>query len=283
MSLPLTVIGGYLGAGKTTLINRLLGEEHGLRLLVMVNDFGAINVDAALIEAADDDMIALTNGCVCCTMGADLFHAIGDVLDRDVLPDHLIVEASGIADPAAIARVAIAEPDLAYGGIVTVVDALEYDRLSGDPQIGAQIRAQVVAADIVLVSKTETGGWPEALDVKAVAVSELSEVAPLLCCIYLRSHAVIETQHPSYQYWYARTERAMAREDLVALLLARPSGLFRVKGFVPALSGGIWQVQCVGQHVAVLQGQGPSGLVGIGLSGSFDLGDVENWWQGNDL
>ncbi|MDG1421802.1 MAG: GTP-binding protein, partial [Tateyamaria sp.] len=89
VSFPLTVIGGYLGAGKTTLINRLLAENHGLRLLVLVNDFGAINIDASLIETAEDDMIALSNGCVCCTMGADLFLAIGDILDRDQLPDHL--------------------------------------------------------------------------------------------------------------------------------------------------------------------------------------------------
>jgi len=76
--LPLTVIGGYLGAGKTTLINRLLTEDHGLRLMVMVNDFGTINIDADLLESADKDTLRLTNGCVCCTMGGDLFMAMGD-------------------------------------------------------------------------------------------------------------------------------------------------------------------------------------------------------------
>ena len=70
--LPLTVISGYLGAGKTTLINRLLSEDHRLKLLVMVNDFGAVNIDQSLISAQDKDVIALTNGCVYCTMGADL-------------------------------------------------------------------------------------------------------------------------------------------------------------------------------------------------------------------
>ena len=157
MSLPLTVIGGYLGAGKTSLINRLLAENHGLRLLILVNDFGAINIDASLIEAAEDDMIALSNGCVCCTMGADLFLAIGDILDRDQLPDHLIVEASGIADPSAIAQVALAEPDLEYGGIVTVVDAIEFDRLSQDTLIGAQVLGQVDVADVVLCQRRKVG------------------------------------------------------------------------------------------------------------------------------
>ena len=114
--LPLTVVSGYLGAGKTSLINRLLSEEHGLRLLVMVNDFGAINIDADLLAEAGEDTMTLTNGCVCCTMGADLYMAIGDVLDRDTRPDHLVIEASGIADPARIAQVAMAQPDLVYGG-----------------------------------------------------------------------------------------------------------------------------------------------------------------------
>ena len=92
--IPLTVIGGYLGAGKTTLINQILRDPQGKRYLVMVNDFGAINVDAALLVSADEDTIQLSNGCVCCTMGADLFLAIGDVLDGDMRPDHIVIEAA---------------------------------------------------------------------------------------------------------------------------------------------------------------------------------------------
>ena len=110
------------GAGKTTLINQILREPQGKRFLVMVNDFGAINVDASLLVSADEDTIQLSNGCVCCTMGANLFLAIGDLLDGDMRPDHIVIEASGIADPAKIANVAVAEPDLVYQGIITVVD-----------------------------------------------------------------------------------------------------------------------------------------------------------------
>jgi len=95
--IPLSVISGYLGAGKTTLINRLLAEDHGLKLLVMVNDFGAINIDEALIAQSGEDAIALTNGCICCSMGADLYLAIGDILQRDQRPDHIVIEASGVA------------------------------------------------------------------------------------------------------------------------------------------------------------------------------------------
>ncbi|WP_223424663.1 CobW family GTP-binding protein [Tateyamaria pelophila] len=283
MSLPLTVIGGYLGAGKTTLINRLLAEDHGLQLLIMVNDFGAINVDASLIEAAGDDMIALSNGCVCCTMGADLFLAIGDVLDRDLRPDHLVIEASGIADPAAIARVAIAEPDLVYGGVVTVVDALEYDRLSNDPQIGAQVRGQVDVADVVVVSKTDGGAWPEALGVAAVPLAEIDVVGPLVCGMTPAQVPEGLATHPSYVRWHGTMRGAVERSDLIARLEARPVGLFRMKGFVSAPQGRVWEVHCVGRQVTVKEGSGPLGLVGIGLSGRVKRSQLDNWWRGFDL
>lgn len=283
MSLPLTVIGGYLGAGKTTLINRLLAEDHGLRLLIMVNDFGAINVDAALIEAADEDMIALSNGCVCCTMGADLFLAIGDVLDRETRPDHLVIEASGIADPAAIARVAIAEPDLFYGGVVTVVDALEYDRLSRDPQIGDQVRGQVEVADVVVVTKTESGAWPTTLSVAAVPLVDVTPLAPLVCEMASVRVPQVRTSHPSYVRWHGTMRDEMSHADLVAHLTTRPAGLFRVKGFVPAPQKAMWEVHCVGRQVTVKPGSGPPGLIGIGLAGRVTLSQVNNWWGGRDL
>lgn len=137
------------------MINRLLAEDHGLRLMVMVNNFGAINIDEALIAAQSDDMITLPNGCVCCTMGADLFMALGDALDMDPRPDHLIIEASGVADPASIANAAIAEPDLSYAGIITMVDGGNAPSLLDDQQIGPQVAQQITAADLVLVAKAE--------------------------------------------------------------------------------------------------------------------------------
>lgn len=283
MRLPLTVIGGYLGAGKTTLINRLLAEDHGLRLLIMVNDFGAVNVDAALITAADDDMIALSNGCVCCTMGADLFLAIGDVLDREVRPDHLVIEASGIADPAAIAQVAIAEPDLAYGGVVTVVDALEFDRLSADPQIGAQVRGQVDAADVVVVSKTEGGAWPASLEVEAVSLADVGALTPLVCGMAPTQVPEASTAHSSYVRWQVMDSDPLERDALVVRLRARPAGLFRIKGFLPAPENSVWEIHCVGRQITVRPGSGPLGLVGIGLAGRVKRPEIDAWWQACDL
>ena len=285
--LPLTVIGGYLGAGKTTLVNRLLRNPRGLRLMVMVNDFGAINIDADLLESADADTLELTNGCACCTMGADLFMAIGGVLDRSPRPDHLLIEASGIADPAKIANAAIAEPEMRYGGIVTVVDALRFGALDSDPLIGPQIRGQVACADLVVVSKT---GDPD-----PALLARLGEIAPSRPILpngpdgadFLAplidgaaERPVGDGGHPAYVHWSHESERVFDADGLRRMLESRPADLFRVKGRVAGSDGG-WIVQVVGGQIDLSPCPKPeaSRLVGIGLAGRLELEHVDAWWE----
>ena len=286
--LPLTVISGYLGAGKTTLINRILAEDHGLKLLVMVNDFGAINIDVDLLASADDDTLTLTNGCVCCTMGADLFLAIGDVLDRDMRPDHLLIEASGVADPARIAQVAQAEPDLVYGGIVTIVDGQTYEGLSQDPQIGAQVAGQVSAADLVLISKLDTPdlALQLRLGVQArAAVLDLTAVdalAPLLFGSIGKDLPKIKaTGHASYLGWSAQSDLALVYDMLKTRLDERPEGLFRFKGFVGHDEHSSWEVQCVGPSVNIkpLKQSRQTRVVGIGLRSQITADQIDDWWH----
>ena len=95
MSLPLAIIGGYLGAGKTTLVNRLLREPHGRRLTILVNDLGKVNIDAGLIAAHDGTTLTLTNGCACCQMQEDLTSQLMMLVAQDDLPDAIVIEASG--------------------------------------------------------------------------------------------------------------------------------------------------------------------------------------------
>ena len=285
--LPLSVISGYLGAGKTTLINRLLAEDHGLRLLVMVNDFGAINIDAALLDSATDDTLTLSNGCVCCTMGADLFLAIGDVLDRAERPDHLIIEASGIADPARIAQVALAEPELSYGGIVTVVDALGYAALADDPQIGAQVAGQVRAGDLIFLSKSVT---PDAalhlkLSIQSGAeVIDLNDITSLAPILFGREGGTVPqmngTPHRSYVAWDTQSDLALELSDLNAKLAARPPPLFRFKGFVSHTATSAWEVHCVGPTVSVKALKSPhkTQVVGIGLAERISVAEIAAWW-----
>ncbi|MGH7799519.1 MAG: CobW family GTP-binding protein [Thermodesulfobacteriota bacterium] len=101
--IPVTILTGFLGAGKTTLLNRILNGDHGLRVAVLVNDFGSINIDADLVVGVESDVISLANGCVCCSIRTDLVEAVTQVLARPEQPEYVLLEASGVADPVGIA------------------------------------------------------------------------------------------------------------------------------------------------------------------------------------
>lgn len=288
--LPLIVISGYLGAGKTTLINRILAEEHRLKLLVMVNDFGAINIDAELLASKDDDTLTLTNGCVCCTMGSDLFMALGDALDRRPRPDALIIEASGIAEPRRIANAAIAEPEMDYGGIVTVVDGLSFPELSNDPLIGPQVQGQVKEADLVLISKVDE--VPEALTTRLSFLTSADlllpkPAQPLWPLLFGRQGKASRNEgpppkgHPDYVGWSYSGDRAMTRHEIVSHLENRPAGLFRIKGLVRDPERGAWEVQVVGSHASVSPREAidQTQLVAIGLKTRIGRDDIDTWWH----
>lgn len=288
--LPMTVIGGYLGSGKTTLINQLLAEPHGKRLVVMVNDFGAINIDASLLLSAEGDTLTLTNGCVCCTMGSDLYMAIADVLDRSPQPDHLLVEASGIADPGKIANAARAEPELRYGGVVTVVDACHFLPLMNDALVGPQVCSQISCADRLVVSKTRQMSR-ELFE----ALAGLSQVEPVLSCncaalcglLLNDEFAAVEhpatATHPDYLRWSHVGQEQLTEQQLRTLCQQRPVALYRLKGFARGVGGSGWHIQAVGCDVDIRPMDNPpeTTLVGIGLSAQISLQHCEIWWQSN--
>lgn len=285
--LPLTVIAGYLGAGKTSLVNRVLAEAHGLRIMVLVNDFGAINIDQKLLLAREGDSLALTNGCVCCTIGADLFLALGDALDRRPRPDHLLVEASGIADPGKIANAAHAEPELAYGGIITVVDAASFAGLSQDAYIGAQFKGQIRQADLIAITKSDTAGPAIEPDLKALSdapqlmVNQLPALAPILFEPRpAKASQALSAPHPAYLAWHYSGERQLSRAEIGQLIDRRPAGLFRLKGFVNEPGGQCWHIQLVGNQLSISphDRQPQTSLVGIGLQDRLTQTEMDDWW-----
>jgi G3E family GTPase len=154
-SLPLTVISGFLGAGKTTLVNRILTEPHGRRIAVLVNDFGALNIDEELIRSRNEDTIGLANGCACCSVAGDLTKALLRLLQRPDPPDAIVLEASGLADPHGIAQVALANPAIRLDGVLTLVDGETFlDRIN-QADILPTILSQLMAADLVVLNKTD--------------------------------------------------------------------------------------------------------------------------------
>jgi len=155
VNIPVTVIGGYLGAGKTTLLNRLLANPRGVKLAVVVNDFGSVNIDAALIANREGETISLTNGCVCCSIGDNLALALHDLAERPNGPEHIVIEASGVADPARIADYAASHPRLFLDGIIVAADAETVRTRVHDKYVGDLVRHQLETADVIVLSKTD--------------------------------------------------------------------------------------------------------------------------------
>src|SRR5208283_5132765 len=154
-AIPVTIIGGYLGAGKTSLLNTLLRGDHGLRLAVLVNDFGSINIDAELIASHDGETISLTNGCVCCSMVDNLAITLLELLGRQPPPDHIVIEASGVADPRRIAFYGAAHPRLRLDGLIVVADAETIGARVLDRYVGELVMRQLAEADLLVLSKID--------------------------------------------------------------------------------------------------------------------------------
>jgi len=164
--IPVTVLTGYLGAGKTTLLNRILSEPHGKKFAVIVNEFGEIGIDNELVVNADEEVFEMNNGCICCTVRGDLVRIIDGLMRRKGRFDAIIVETTGLADPAPVAQTFFMDEQVGaktkLDAVVTVADAKWLnDRLKDAPEA----KNQIAFADVILINKTDL-----------VAPEELSEL-----------------------------------------------------------------------------------------------------------
>ena len=153
--LPTLVIGGYLGAGKTTLVNQMLRDAQGQRIAVLVNDFGDINIDADLIQGQSGDVLELSGGCVCCSFGADLVGSLTAVSQRSPAPELVLIETSGVALPGAVARSARLVPGLNVLGVLTVLDASSIKDRANDRYVGSTVMQQITDANLLLLNKMD--------------------------------------------------------------------------------------------------------------------------------
>ena len=154
MPVPVVLVAGFLGAGKTTVVNHLLANAGGRRIAAVVNDFGAINIDAELIAGAADGVVSLSNGCICCTLEGDLLRTLAGLLRRDPRPEFIVIETSGVADPQDIVR-NLMDPviwrEAPLETVLCVVDAT----IPAERFDDALLRSQIRAADVIALSKVD--------------------------------------------------------------------------------------------------------------------------------
>lgn len=252
---PVTILTGFLGAGKTSLLNHILTSGHGKRIAVVVNDFGAINIDASLIENRDGDVVSLQNGCICCSLGDGLQVAAAQLVRRQPPPEHIVIETSGVSDPVEVAR-AFADPELQpyapLEGIVTVVDAELAPTLDGDMLRLAQY--QVLAADVAVLNKTDlvddlgrtqARAWVERCAPRVRVVEAVHGHVPLELLFDIGGAVELvkaeraktsagehHLGHPPFDTYTYETDRPLPVQRLHSLLSQLPGTVFRAKGIV---------------------------------------------------
>lgn len=177
--IPVTVLTGYLGAGKTTLLNRILSENHGRKFAVVINEFGELGVDNDLVVDADEEVFEMNNGCICCTVRGDLIRIIGGLMKRKGRFDGIIVETTGLADPAPVAQTFFVDEDVKRAtkldAIVTVVDAKHLPARLKD---SAEAQEQIAFADIIVLNKMDLVTAEEAAEVERMikAINPYAEI-----------------------------------------------------------------------------------------------------------
>ena len=243
---PFTVLGGYLGAGKTTLLNQLLQANLGSRLAVIVNDFGDIGIDTDLVIGSDGDTINLANGCVCCSLSEGRAVVLDTLRRRADDIDHVIVEASGVSDPARIGDYA-APFGFELCGVIVLADAEQIRARARDKYVGATVLGQLRGADLLVLTKIdlvdsarleETRAWlADIAPGTPIVESTRGDLTSALVLGDLQPSPVGPTPrepvHASdYDTWSASSTTAIDRDAITDFVAGLPVGVLRAKGTV---------------------------------------------------
>jgi len=300
-SIPYTVIGGYLGAGKTTLLNSLLRDSRGLRLAVLVNDFGDINIDADLITSHDGETMQLASGCICCSLADGFMQALARLRDRADQIDHIIVEASGVSDPVKVGQYgAILRYEL--DGVIVLADAEQIREKAANKYVGETVIRQLRGADLLVLNKVDlvtpeelagVHAWLEATAPGAhIVEARFGKVPPSVLLgdladgraaiesgqAYADIHTAGDDHTDVYRTWSLALAEPVREAHLKTMLDQMPEGITRAKGFV-YLEEDLdhpYVVQLVGRRWSLEKQESwgerrpETRLVFIGLPGSVD-------------
>lgn len=242
---PVTLLTGWLGAGKTTLLNRILREDHGRRYAVLVNEFGQVGIDDRLVKRRDEDLVELSNGCVCCTVRGDLVRTLKRLKERrlGILPprrfDHVVVETTGVAEPAPLLRTFLMEEDVASAyevqAVLTLADAAHLDAALAERSAAEQ----VALADLLLLNKVDLVDEAQ-LAARETTLRRLNPVAPIRHCTEAdlpldellrprREDFAVEDLPPAPEHGHDADHDHGPAHDIVSIHLADPRALDELK------------------------------------------------------
>ena len=255
--IPLTIIGGFLGSGKTSLVNHILNNTHNKRVAVLVNDFGEINIDAKLIVSVEGETVSLANGCVCCSIRDDLLTEVLKLFDGDVVPEHIVIETSGVSKPVSVAETFLNPATLSLVNVQNMITVLDADLVIDDQADYTDLAySQIAVADLVVINKTDLVS-PKRLE---AVRKKVADIVPRACIlettfgevsldlIYddqmsramesLREKNKLLTPHHEYHHdqefatWTFRSQAEWSFNALQRAVEHLPVGIFRAKGMV---------------------------------------------------
>ena len=268
MGIPLTLISGYLGTGKTTLINQLLRTTKK-KIALLVNDFGDVNIDESLIESRTDSLLSIAGGCVCCSYGNELIETLESMNSSEILPHHIVLEASGIALPSKIIQTVSLMNFLSFHGTVLLTDASRIQAQLNDIYISDTIRLQIQEHDLLVLNKTDLIGEKDLSDCIDALLNNF-QIRKLLTTVnaHIEEEDMLLDFVPNEKYKSAeiKLEKKMGHgfisstikptgtidTDALSTLLKNPTyNIERAKGFFKNKNGEACEIQYDGLNLKI--------------------------------
>jgi len=286
--IPVILISGYLGAGKTTLINNLLRHSNGKSLAVLVNEFGELAIDEDLIEAKNDKLISISGGCICCSFGDDLTGALSDLASYVPKPDYILIESSGVALPNQIVANVELLNNFFITCVVCIVDCSTILQKLNDGYVSDLISNQIESSNLVILNKTDNCTKPKVELIKGKVSNDLNANVIASTTFSNISFEILE----ELQQTSAVNTNAKHSDDIFDSMVIHPvniqhpeelgklllnvAGMERAKGYFEDVSGKKWLIQISSgeMQLSEVQDNHSAGLVLIGLRGQLDTNAI---------